>query len=86
MKGVRRIVEKQYKERRQTGVEKKMSIGKLRILMAKELDLAWKELCKTDIMQASFANVGLSLNIDGSEDHRMNFQGQSPGKPAEIII
>ena len=86
MKGVRRVVEEQYKKRRSTGIEKKMSIGELRILMAKELDLAWKELCKADIMRASFADVGLSLNIDGSEDHRMKFQGQSPRKPAGIIF
>jgi len=63
-----------------------MSISELRILMAVELDKAWKELCKTDMMRASFADVGLSLNIDGSEDSKMNFQSQEKGKPPDIII
>ena len=54
--------------------------------MAVELDKAWKELCKTDMMRASFADVGLSLNIDGSEDSKMNFQSQEKGKPPDIII
>ena len=54
--------------------------------MAKELDRAWKKLCEGDMMKSSFERVGLSLNIDGSEDHKMKFQGQSPGKPDDIII
>ena len=33
------------------------------------------------MMEKSFSDVGLSLNIDGSEDHKMNFQDQKPGKP-----
>ena len=33
------------------------------------------------MMKKSFSDVGLSLNIDGSEDHKMNFQDQKPGKP-----
>ena len=32
-------------------------------------------------MEKSFADVGLSLNIDGSEDYKMDFQVQKPGKP-----
>ena len=44
--------------------------------MAKELDLPWKELCKGDMMEKSFRDVGLSLNIDGSEDHEMKYQGR----------
>ena len=51
------------------------------VLMAKALDFAWKEFCETDMMQKSFPVVSLSLNIDGSEDHKMKFQGQSRGKP-----
>ena len=86
MKAIRREVEKQYKERRRTGVEKKMSLPKLRILMAKTLDSAWKELCESDMMRSLFASVGLSLNIDGSQDDQMNFQSQDKGKPADIII
>ena len=45
-----------------------------------------EELCEGDMMRSAFADVGLSLNIDGSEDHRMKFQGQSPGLPSDIII
>ena len=38
-----------------------MSIGELRVLVAKQLDLAWKELCEADTMRALFSDVGLSL-------------------------
>ena len=61
----------QYRERRKTGVLKKMRLSELRLLMARELDAAWKKLCQTKMMESAFANVGLSLNIDGSEDHMM---------------
>ena len=54
--------------------------------MAKELDKAWKKLCATNMMEASFRNVGLTLNIDGSQDSQMKFQGQEPGKPAGLIV
>ena len=59
-----------------------MSRSDLRIFMAKELDRAWKESCKTNMMESSFRHVGLSLNIDGM----MKFQGQPPGKPGSIKI
>ena len=32
-------------------------------------------------MEKSFADVGLSLDIDVLEDYKMDFQGQKPGKP-----
>ena len=53
--------------------------------MAKELDKAWKAVCASNMMEKAFSNVGLSLNIHGSEDHRMKFQSQKPGRPADII-
>ena len=59
----------------------KMRIGELRVLMARALDVAWKKLCESEMMEKAFADVGLSLNIDGSEDHKMKFQGQPEGKP-----
>jgi len=34
-----------------------------------------RDLCETTMMESSFRDVGLSLNIDGSEDHLMHFQG-----------
>ena len=52
--------------------------------MAKELYKAWKKLCATNMMEASFRNVGLTLNIDGSQDSQMKFQGQEPEKPAGL--
>ena len=63
--------------------------------MSKEVDIAWKELCAGNKMQKAFADVGLSLNkisfwknhvINGSEDHKMQFQGQPAGKPDGVII
>ena len=51
------------------------------VLMAKALNVTWKELCETDMMKKSFADVGLSLNI---EDYKMKFQGQPRGKPEGI--
>ena len=35
---------------------------------------------------ASFRDVGISLNIDESEDHQMKFQGHERGLPSDIII
>ena len=37
-------------------------------------------------MEKSFRNVGLSLNIDGSEDDQMKFQGQPRGKPDGLTL
>ena len=37
-------------------------------------------------MIAAFRNVGISLNIDGSEDEQMKFQGQERGLPKDINI
>ena len=72
--------------RKQGKEVKKLTRSDFCILMAKALDVAWKKLCEGDMMRSAFADVGLSLNIDGSEDHRMKFQGQSPGLPSDIII
>ena len=58
-----------------------MRIEELRVLMARALDVAWKKLCESEMMEKAFADVDLSLNIDGSEDHKMKFQGQPEGKP-----
>ena len=60
---------------------KKIKIGEFRFIIARALDTAWKNLYKTDMMRASFRDVGLSLNIDGSEDHLMKFQDQPQGRP-----
>ena len=57
----------------QSGKLKKISLKELRILIAKALDIAWKNLCKTTMMESSFSDVGLSLNVNGSEDHLMRF-------------
>ena len=85
-KEIRKVVEKQYQMRKEGKEVKKITRSELRILMAKALDIAWKKLCEGNMMRSAFADVGLSLNIDGSEDHRMKFQGQSPGLPSDIII
>ena len=37
-------------------------------------------------MIVAFPNVGSSLNIDGSEDEEMKFQGHERGLPSDIII
>ena len=37
-------------------------------------------------MIATFRNFGISLNIDGSEDEEMKFQGHERGLPSDIII
>ena len=84
-KEIRKVVEKQYQMRKEGKEVKKITLSELRIL-AKALDIAWKKLCEGNMMRSAFADVGLSLNIDGSEDHRMKFQGQSPGLPSDIII
>ena len=42
--------------------------------LAKELDIAWEKLCATNMVEASFRNVGLTLNIDGCQDSQMKFE------------
>ena len=53
-------------------------------IQLRALDVAWKNLCQTSMMELSFADVGLSLAIDGSEDHKMKFQGQKRGKHTDF--
>ena len=55
-----------------------MTMSQLQILMENALDFAWKNLCEIDMMISSFVYVGLSLNVDSSEYHRMKFQEQEP--------
>ena len=64
-----------------TGKTEKLSLGELRVVIAKALDSAWKAMCQTNMMESAFRDVGLSLNIDGAEDHLMKFQGHPPGRP-----
>ena len=63
------------------GCCKKLKKKELRILMAKELDKSWKEVCASSMMEKAFANVRLRLKLDESQDHMMKFQEQTPGKP-----
>ena len=38
--------------------------------LAKELDIPWEKLCATNMVEASFRNVGQTLNIDGVKTHK----------------
>ena len=58
----------------------------LRIVMAKQVDKAWKTACASSMVEKAFTVVGPSINIPGSQDHRMKFQLQEAWKHAEIII
>ena len=60
---------------------KKLTMFELKILMVNALDVTRKYLCKIDVMIFSFVYVGLSLNVDIYECHRMKFEGQEPQKP-----
>ena len=59
---------------------KKLTMFQLQTLMANALDVAWKKTCEGERMISSFADVGLSLNVDGSEYQSMRFQGKEFGK------
>ena len=61
----------------------KLSISKLRILIAQVLGAAWKEMLQNPkIIIRSFEKVGLSLPLDGSQDKdKMHFQGCETGIP-----
>ena len=62
-------------------------MGKVRVLILRSFDTVWKKMCDNPHqMIASFRDVGISLNIDGSEDNEMKFQGQGRGLPDDIII
>ena len=64
----------------------KMKIGDLRVLMTKAFRNRLEELCEGNVTESAFADVGLSLNIDGSEDHKMKFQGQPKGKTRRNFV
>jgi len=68
---------------RRTGQRPKLSISKLRILIAQALGAAWKEMLQNPkIIIRSFEKVGLSLPLDGSQDKdKMHFQGCETGIP-----
>ena len=53
--------------------------------LAKELDIDWEKLSATNMVEGSFQNVGLTLNIDACQDSQMKFEGQEPGKSAGLI-
>ncbi len=80
---------KQYDEFKASGFKKrkKLNIGEVRVLMLKSTKQAWNKMCEDPgMMIKSFRDVGLSLNIDGSEDDQMHFQRRPRGLPSDIII
>ena len=54
------------------------------MLMAVALDVAWKKLCEGEMVIFSFVDVGLSLNEDSSEYHRMKNERQELRKPPDF--
>ena len=51
--------------------------SELRIKTTKWVGDAWEEVCKdVDFMKGTFIKTGLSVNINGSEDHLIKFDGQ----------
>ena len=57
------------------------------MLLLNALNSAWEKMCDNPHqMIASFRDVGITLNIDGSEDDQMKFQGHERGLPSDIII
>lgn len=57
----------------------KWSVGQRRILTTWCVGDAWYQFCieKQDIIKSVFRKVGLSLSIDGSEDHELDIKGFS---------
>ena len=65
----------------------KLNIGQFRVTVLRAMKQAWDKLCDDrKMMIASFRSLGLSLNIDGSEDDQMHFQGKPRGLPSDIVI
>ena len=55
----------------------KIKLQELRIKTTKWVGDAWEEVCKdVDFMKGTFIKTGLSVNINGSEDHLIKFDGQ----------
>ena len=55
----------------------KIKLQALRIKTTKWVGDAWEEVCKdVDFMKGTFITTGLSVNINGSEDHLIKFDGQ----------
>ena len=86
---MRGIVEIQYKKFKASGFSQreKLNVGQLRVVCIQSLWKSWNKMCDNPAqMIAAFRNVGISLNIDGSEDEQMKFQGQERGLPKDINI
>ena len=71
-----------------TGQRKRLSVGELRVVIAKALGKTWKQmLTKPKIIKRSFEKVGLSLAVDGSQDNeKMSFQGYPPGLLTGLVV
>ena len=78
-------MEEQYKAFKASGFSERqrLNVGQLRVLLLNSLNSAWENPHQ---MIASFQDVGISLNIDGSKDDQMKFQGHDRGLPNDIII
>ena len=64
-----------------------MNVGQLRVLLLKALNAAWEKVCENPHqMISSCRDVGISLNIDGSEDSQMKFQDRPEGLTSDIVI
>ena len=82
---MRAKTEEAYKTFKRTGVRPKFSTGELRVMTAKALWSAWKDVLEQKTIVRSFERTGFSLQIDGSEDAtKMKFQGQGVGIPTGL--
>ena len=65
----------------------RLTCSQLRVVVAKVLGVAWKEVCDNPrVVKSVFRSVGLSLPFDGSEDDKMKIQGCAQGVPPGLVI
>jgi hypothetical protein len=68
------ILEKQCERLEKNYRVNKITVSQLRVLISKWVAEAWKEvLVDREFMIDTFRKTGLSLPIDGSQDHQMSF-------------
>ena len=68
---------------------KRLNAGEFRVMIAKCVSKAWKEILanQANAIRRSFESMGLSLSLDGSEDAtKLHFQGQARGIPPGLSI
>jgi hypothetical protein len=71
------LAETHYGNHEEKWIKGKYTVGDRRVMLTEWVGQAWEDLHKYDseVIRQAFRNVGLSLPVDGSEDHKIKIKG-----------